>query len=59
MDDVFTLVLENGYRYRVRMNLHVDENYNVVLTTFVPNYFTYHSELQSIEFDGKTIYTNE
>lgn len=59
MDDVFTLVLENGYRYRVRMNLHLDENYNVVLTTFVPNYFTYHSELQSIEFDGKTIYTNE
>lgn len=58
MDDVFTLVLENGFRYRVRMNLHVDENYNVVLTTFATNCFTYHSELQSIEFDGKTIYTN-
>ncbi len=58
LDDVFTLVLENGYRYRVRMNLHVDENYNVVLTAFSPNYFANHNKLQNIEFDGRVIYAN-
>lgn len=55
-DDKFTIVQDNGFRYRSRMALIIDDNYRVTLTA-VAAISGIDNEISSIEYDGKAFYT--
>lgn len=55
-DDKFTIVMDNGFRYRSRMAVIIDDNYKVTLTA-ITAISGIDNEISSIEYDGQTFYT--
>lgn len=56
-DDNFTFIMDNGFRYRSRMALIVDDSRKVCLTIPVRSGWMMGGYLESIEFEGNTFYT--